>query len=259
MTNLVIRSRAYSSDLRKAACSIEQAAWNDLGYLNYTRAHYEHYATILEEFAEYQLCLVDEDRGYPVAVANCVPIACSGPDDLPPEGWDWLVERGLTAMSGTTANMLGALAISVPALYRSKGYARIMIQALLDLAHSKGLDGLVAPVRPSAKAKFPHVPIDDYITWTDDRGRPFDPWLRSHLAAGGKLIRPCKRSMVVSEHLGFWENWSKKTFDKTGDYEFEGALVPVHIDLERQYGCYEEPNVWVAYGTGGSSTPLASY
>ena len=128
-----------------------------------------------------------------------------------------------------------------------------MIQALLDLAAQKGLDGLVAPVRPSAKAKYPNVPIEDYITWTDERGRPFDPWLRSHLAAGGKLIGPCKRSMVVNEHLGFWENWSKQTFQTTGDYELDGALAPVHIDLERRNGRYEEPNVWVAYGVGPAS------
>ena len=253
MSNLVIRSRAESAELKRAACSIEQAAWNDLGYLNYTRPHYELYAGLLEEFADYQLCLVDEDRGYPVAVANCVPIACSGIKDLPPEGWDWLVERADGTRRGAKANMLGALAISVPALYRSKGYARLMIHALLDLAAQKGLDGLVAPVRPSAKAKYPNVPIEDYITWTDERGRPFDPWLRSHLAAGGKLIGPCKRSMVVNEHLGFWENWSKQTFQTTGDYELDGALAPVHIDLEHRNGRYEEPNVWVAYGVGLAS------
>ena len=252
MSNLVIRSRAYSSELRKAACSIEQAAWNDLGYLNYTRAHYELYTRLLEDYADYQLCLIDEDRGYPVAVANCVPISCSGTGDLPPEGWDWLVERAAGSDSRQRPNMLGALAISVPARHRSKGYARLMIQALLELAEAKDLDGLVAPVRPSAKAMHPHVPIDDYITWTDDRGRPYDPWLRSHLAAGGKLIGPCKRSMVVNEHLGFWENWSKQTFDHSGDYELEGALVPVHIDIERQHGRYEEPNVWVAYGLGNA-------
>ncbi len=249
MTHLVIRSRASSPHLKKAACSIEQAAWNDLGYLNYTRAHYELYGSLLEEFADYQLCLVDEVRGYPVAVANCVPIACSGPDDLPPEGWDWLVERGARSYSGKKPNMLGALAISVPSLYRSKGYARLMIRALLELAQAKGLDGLVAPVRPSAKAQHPRVSIDDYITWTDHHGRPYDPWLRSHLAAGGKIIGPCERSMVVNEHLCFWENWSNQTFDKSGDYELDGALVPVRIDLERQYGRYEEPNVWVAYNS----------
>ncbi|MGE5260826.1 MAG: hypothetical protein ACM3MH_08100 [Actinomycetota bacterium] len=57
--NLVIRSRADSPELQKAAAAIEHAAWSDLGFLNYTRAHYEHYGDLLEAYPEYQLCLVD--------------------------------------------------------------------------------------------------------------------------------------------------------------------------------------------------------
>lgn len=247
MSSLVIRTRADGADLKKAACSIEQASWNDLGYLNYTKAHYELYAKLLEDFADYQLCLVDEERGYPVAVANCVPVSCSGADDLPPEGWDRVVENAAECQLSGGANMLGALAISVPAIYRSKGYARIMIKALLDLAQREGLGGLIAPVRPSLKSQHPDVSIYDYITWTDDRGRSYDPWIRSHLASGGRLVRPCERSMVVHEHVGFWESWSKQKFETSGRYVLDGALVPVEIDLDRNYGRYEEPNVWVTY------------
>jgi hypothetical protein len=243
--HLVIRTRADSEELRKASLSIEQAAWSELGYLNFTRAHYELYANLLTEYSDYQLCLVDEDTNYPVAVANCVPIDCTGPDDLPPEGWDWVVETA--ARPKGRRQMLGALAISVPVIHRSKGYARMMIRALMELAEAKGLDGLVAPVRPSAKALHPWVSIDDYITWTDDRGRVFDPWVRSHLSSGGKLIGPCKRSMVVDEPLAFWETWSRQTYDRSGSYALDGALVPVDIDIERKVGRYEEPNVWVAY------------
>ncbi|MGB4865199.1 MAG: transferase [Hyphomicrobium sp.] len=245
--SLVIRTRADSPDLKKAACSIEQAAWSDLGYLNYTRSGYELYTRLLEDFADYQLCLVDEARGYPVAVANCVPIKCSGLDELPAEGWDWLVENAAECQINGSANMLGALAVSVPSIYRSMGYARIMIRALLELSQRKGLNGLVVPVRPSSKAQHPTVSIDEYITWTDQEGRPYDPWLRSHIYSGGKIVRPCERSMVVHEHIGFWENWSKRKFDCSGRYEVRGALVPVEIDLARNVGSYEEPNVWVAY------------
>ena len=201
---LVIRSRADSPEIKKAALSIEQAAWNELGYLNYTKAHYEYYSDLLDAYPEYQLCLVDEDTGYPVAVANSVPFACSDPDNLPPEGWDWVVESAARSR-GAQLNMLGALAISVPKVHRSKGYARLMIRSLIDLSKDKGLCGLVAPVRPSAKVEHPWVPIMDYIGWTDQRGRVYDPWLRSHLSAGGKLIGPCERSMVVHEHIAFWE------------------------------------------------------
>jgi GNAT superfamily N-acetyltransferase len=242
---LVIRTRADSDELRKAAMSIEQAAWSELGYLNYTRAHFELYADLLNKYADYQLCLVDEATNYPVAVANCVPVDCAGIDELPPEGWDWLVETA--ARPDRPHKMLGALAISVPAIHRSKGYARRMIHALLDLAAEKGLHGLIAPVRPSAKASHPWESIDDYVTWTDERGRIYDPWLRSHVSSGGRMIGPCKRSMVVHEPLAFWETWAGRTFDKSGDYTIDGALVPIHIDIEQRRGSYEEPNVWVAY------------
>jgi GNAT superfamily N-acetyltransferase len=244
--NLVIRSRAYSPELKKAASAIEQAAWNELGYLNYTRAHYEHYADLLNAYPDYQLCLVDEDTGYPVAAASSVPFACSGPDDLPPEGWDWVVETA-AATKGKKANILGALAISVPAVHRLKGYARRMVRALIDLAEENRLRGLVAPVRPSAKVRHPWVPIADYMAWTDDRGRPYDPWIRSHLSVGGRLVGPCERSMVVDEPIAFWENWSRQRFEASGDYTLEGAIAPVKIDLDRQMGTYEEPNVWVTY------------
>ena len=246
MARLAIRSRAESPELKKAASSIEQAAWIELGYLNYTRAHYEHYQDLLDEYPEFQLCLIDEETGYPVAVANSVPFACSGPDDLPAEGWDWLVETAARTKR-TQANMLGALAVSVPAVHRSKGYARVMIRSLLALAESKKLNGVVVPVRPTGKVRHPWVPIADYVTWKDDKGRHYDPWLRSHLASGGKIVGPCERSMTVHEPIGFWENWSKKRFEETRQYALKGGIAPVQIDVDRQTGTYEEPNVWMSY------------
>lgn len=251
MQSLVVQTRADSPALKKAANAIEQAAWNELGYLNYTRPHYELYGALLEQFSDYQLCLVDEERGYPVAVANCVPLSCDA-DELPPEGWDWVVERAASRKPGEAANMLGALAISVPAIYRAKGYARIMINELLALASRRGLDGLVAPVRPSLKARYPRVAIEDYITWADDRGRAYDPWIRSHLAAGATLVGPCRRSMVVEEPVGFWENWTGQRFERSGAYDVAGGLVPVEIDLDKARGRYQEPNVWMTYRAGSA-------
>lgn len=251
MQQLSLKTRADGASLQRAAAAIEQSAWNELGYLNYTRPHYEHYAKLLEDYADFQLCLIDDERGYPVAVANCVPLKCD-PNDLPPEGWDWIVERAATRKPGEAPNTLGALAISVPAVYRSRGLARIMIGELLALAERRGFSGVVAPVRPSLKARHARVTIEDYITWTDDRGRAYDPWIRSHLAAGARMVGPCRRSMVVDEPVGFWENWTGQRFERSGAYDVAGALVPVEIDIERQAGRYEEPNVWMTYDVSGA-------
>ena len=247
MNVLGVRTRAFSEDLRRAAVEVEDACWGNLGYLNYTAAHREYYDGILDTYADLQLCLVDRETDRPVALANCVPAIWNGdPTELPAEGWDWLVESGIGSRAGK-ANVLGALAISVPSIHRGKGYATRMIQELCGLTRRLGFDALVAPVRPTAKCGYPHVPIGEYIGWRDERGRFFDPWLRAHLSQGGKLVGPCERSMVVEEHVAFWETWAGRRFERSGDYVVDGALVPVTIDLERQVGRYEEPNVWVTY------------
>lgn len=243
---LSVRTRADGPAFRRAAQAVEQAAWNDLGFLNYTRSHYEYYGALLAHFEDFQLCLIDERTGYPVAVANCVPIKCDDVEKLPREGWDWAVAHAAMRL-GEGANTLCALAVSVPALHRKKGYARVLIQALNDLAREKGLVGPVVPVRPSSKAQHPHVSIEDYLTWTDPQGRPFDPWIRSHVACGARLVKPCQRSMVVEEPLAFWETWANRSFDESGEYVMPGALAPVSINLETGIGRYEEPNVWVSY------------
>jgi hypothetical protein len=247
MNGLVVRSRAFSDELKQAAMAVEDATWSKLGYLNYTQAHRKYYDFILDEFADLQLCLVHVESERPVALANCVPFPCDRDlEDLPEEGWDWLVETGATRRN-ERANILGALAVTVPEAERGKGYAIRMIQAVHEQCDRLGLDGVVVPVRPTMKCEYPHVPIAEYVAWKGSDGRPFDPWLRSHLSQGGRVIKPCERSMVVEEHVAFWETWAGRHFETSGDYVVEGALVPVSIDLERQVGRYEEPNVWVAY------------
>lgn len=249
MQELVVRSRAYSDDLKRAAIAVEDATWSKLGYLNYTQAHQQYYEYILEEFSDLQLCLVDVATELPVALANCVPIPLPGDfDDLPAEGWDWLVETGATRRS-ERANVLGALAVSVPPVHRGKGYAVRMIQAVHEQCERHRFEAVIVPVRPTVKCDYPFVPMDEYIGWKDETGRVFDPWLRSHVSQGARVVGACDRSMVVKEHVAFWETWAGRRFETSGSYVLDGALAPVSIDIDRQVGLYEEPNVWVAYAS----------
>lgn len=245
MSRYAVKTRADSPELRKAAMAIEQAAWGALGFLNFTRAHFLHYQELLEEHADCQLVMVDETTGYPVAVGNCVPLACDF-NNLPPEGWDWIVETAANDRA-RPRNAIGALAISVPGIHRSKGLARRMIEEFHALAVRKSLDGVIAPVRPSAKHLHPFISIDEYVGWQDDKGRLFDPWLRSHAAAGGRIIKPASRSMIVEEPVAFWEMWTGRPFEQSGSYAIDGALAPVAIDVDERVGRYVEPNVWFAY------------
>lgn len=243
---LSVLPRSHSSDLRSMAIALEDEVWAGLGFLSYTDAHQKHYEELLDDHADLQLCLVDDDTGVPVALANCVPANWDLTTPLPDEGWDWLVEEGGRG-SRSAYGVLGALAISVPARHRGKGHAQRLIRELRDLADRRGGGTLIAPVRPSSKWMHPVASMHDYIGWKDAGGRCYDPWLRSHLGQDGRLLGVCGSSMVVRQHVAFWETWSGMQFEKSGSYAVEGGLVPVEIDLEMEIGTYIEPNVWVAY------------
>jgi hypothetical protein len=245
MEKYLIKSRGDSAELARAAAAIEQVAWKELGFLNYTRSQ-RYYETLLEHFADFQLCLVDAATGYVVAASNSVPLYLEDTDALPQGGWDWVVEQAYHSRD-LAPNVMAGLTMSVPGVHRSQGFARIMIGAMKMLAVSRGLLGPVMPVRPSLKKQHPHVPMAEYLGWTDDQGRPYDPWLRSHMSMGGRLIGPCETSMVVEEPIGFWEAWTNRRYPESGAFEVEGGLVPVHIDVARGIGQYSEPNVWFRY------------
>lgn len=239
-----IRTRAEDPALARAAGVVEQAAWINLGFLNFTRAHFNYYDALLEHFADYQLCAVSDTTGYVVAAANCVPFFWDG-DELPAEGWDWIVETAYKTRD-RAPNTLGGLAVSVPTVHRSTGLAQLMIKSMRDLAIRHGLRGPVIPVRPSRKNLHPNIAISEYIAWQDERGRVYDPWVRSHISMGGRIVGIAERSMVIEEPIGFWETWAGRRVDDDR-LEIAGGLVPVEVDRQRGTGRYAEPNIWFSY------------
>ncbi|WP_082652509.1 transferase [Aureimonas sp. AU12] len=243
---LAVRARSSDAGLKTRAEAVEADVWAPLGFLGATEAHSRHYDRLLGEYEDLQLCLVDETNDELLALANCIPARWDKISDLPNEGWDWLVESGGRRF-GATGNVLGALAISVPPGQRGQGHAQRMLREMKGLCGRYGFEALIAPVRPSAKCHHVHEPMADYIARIDPLGRCFDPWLRSHYQAGARLLGVCARSMVVDQHVAFWETWAGRPFETSGLHAIDGALAPVRIDLESGFGLYEEPNVWVAY------------
>jgi hypothetical protein len=246
MEQFIIKSRADSVELARSAAVAEQVAWQELGFLNFTRSQAQ-YEALLEFHAGFQLCLVNVETGYVVAAANCVPLYLDEIETLESNGWDWVVERAYETRYHCH-NVLAGLAVSVPRIHMSQGFARIMIGAMKAMAEFRGLIGPIIPVRPSLKNRHPDVPIKDYLNWVDALGRPYDPWLRTHISMGGTVVGPCEQSMVVEEPIGFWEAWTDRRYDQSGAFAFAGGLVPVEIDMAKGIGRYSEPNVWFRYG-----------
>ncbi len=76
-------------------------------------------------------------------------------------------------------------------------------------------------------------------------GSSSNPWLRVHANLGAKVLCIAPRSMMITGRIFDWEEWTGMSFPHSGKYVVPGALQPVVMDLGRDLGTYEEPNVWM--------------
>lgn len=218
-------------------------AYTDLDWMDvYTR------------WPEFQFALLDAD-GALLAGGNAAPLAYTGAlADLPDEGWDWALHTAATqAGAGTTPTLLCALSITVAATAQGRGLSGVMVRTMRELAAAAGLTHLIAPVRPTLKPRYPLIPIQTYMHWTAVEGLPFDPWLRTHVRAGGVIVKACPRSMSLQGTVEGWEQWTGLAMPGSGHYVVPELLAPLQVNRDADRGLYIEPNVWVAHAlhTGG--------
>ena len=186
-----------------------------------------------------------------VAGCNASPLAWDGTDDGLPDGWDDQFRRAIDGLlAGTPPDTLGALQIVVRPDVQGSGYSSVMLAAMRANAAAHGFRALIACVRPSRKVEHPHVPIEDYMNWAREDGLPADPWLRVHVRAGGRIVRPSPSSMTIEGTVGEWREWTGLELATSGPYVPAGAAAPVEIDVEADRGVYHDPNVWVVHDLG---------
>jgi hypothetical protein len=141
---------------------------------------------------------------------------------------------------------LMAIAISVAPEHKGRQLSSRMIGTFTENARAAGLDqGVIAPVRPTWKERYPLIPIEAYADWRRPDGTHFDPWLRIHELVGGEIVAPAPESMTIRGTSAEWEEWTGMPFPGDGSYVFPGCLAPVtFVD---GVGTHVEPNVWVLH------------
>lgn len=164
-----------------------------------------------------------------------------------PDGIDGALEGGFRAtQAGVEHDTLCALAAEVRPDRQGTGLSGEVIKAMRDLARRNGLErGIIAPVRPSWKERYPLAPIERYAAWVREDGLPFDPWMRVHARIGGLVLKPEPHSLRITGTVANWSEWVDMKFPESGLYVFPRGLAPVEIDLEDDVGRYWEPNVWM--------------
>lgn len=172
-------------------------------------------AEMLERFAEDTLLLLED--GELVAVGNSRRL--TAPDVLPDTGWDWAVQA-----EGTGPDRC-ALMVTVHRDHQRRGHSQRLLRAYVERTEGR----LIIPVRPPSKQ--PDQPIEAVLA--DPMA---DPWLRTHLKLGARILGPCHHSMTLKAPWADWERWGPA-----------GLIAPVVRDGDQ--GVYVEPNVWVEHPT----------
>ena len=182
-----------------------------------------------------------------VARARSLPVRWDGTLADLPAGIDGAIARGFDEGGAT---VLCALLIAVSASAQGRGLSRVALEGMIGIARRHGLGGLIAPVRPSWKERYPLTAIDRYAAWRRDDGLLFDPWMRVHERLGGEILKPEPRSLRITGTVAEWESWTEMPFPESGSYVFPRGLAPLSVDREADVGRYWEPNVWMRHEAG---------
>lgn len=203
---------------------------------------------VVEEFPEY--CIAAIGDGEVIGGGFMVPFAATvaGRDDFPARGWDevllWAFDDHRCGREPTAVSCID---VTVARNHRGRGISVRLLAAMREAVHRKGIQSLIAPVRPSEKHRHPRMSMEEYVALRRDDGLPVDPWLRVHIRAGGKVMGIAPVSMTTSASIAQWREWTGLPFDRDGWIDVPDALAPVHCDRAGDRAVYVEPNVWVQH------------
>lgn len=227
--------------------NIAEASWPQ--FMLHDPVAGENWHELFGRFADYQFAMLDTETNRMAAMGNSLPFHWDQPiEELPEGGWDWVFLKAIEDYKNSIEpNIQSAIQVAIHPDYQGQGLSTKMVQTMRSIGKSKGFMNLVAPVRPSQKSQYPLISIDDYITWTNDDGLPFDAWLRVHARLGAKIIKPCHEAMKISGTTAVWAEWTGMKFPQSGTYLIPGALNPMEMNVEIDEGVYIEPNVWMQH------------
>lgn len=230
-------------ELAEQILLLNRAAWPKF----LLHANTLHWNSLYTTFTEFQLVLCDL-YGNVIAVGHTIPLVWDGNPASLPMNFDDLLERAIIChQRGHNATTLSALGAVVAPSHRRQGLSGAILREMIKLATQRRLNDLIAPVRPTMKDQYPLIPIERYVEWKRPDGSPFDFWLRVHWRLGGVQLQVAPEAMRVQGSVAEWEEWTGMEFPESGRYVVPGALQPVSIDRDKDYGLYCDPNVWVRH------------
>lgn len=215
------------------ALDVERAVWAPF--------HYEAEGAPDWDYDQ-DLWVVAVRDGRIVATADGCRASWDGrPEHLPASWTDVLRDAPLAARSRWGS----ALGTSILPEARGERLGERMLAALAERARLLNMHGMLAPVRPAARAQYPHMPISSFARMRLSDGRHVDPWLRAHEQTGARIIGWAERSMAVHGPHEAWERWVGYPLPTEGRLLIDGAAG--WLRLTEGVGHLSEDSVWVLH------------
>jgi GNAT superfamily N-acetyltransferase len=193
-------------------------------------------------FPQLQVAAVSRD-GAVIGAVNGVPVDWRPGRAELPSGYDSVLVGAAAAERSLPCLCL--LSVSVAPNHRRQGVAQLLIRSALRRASREG-GVVIIPLRPTGKADHPLIPIERYAECVDEWGRARDPWIRTHLRLGARVLGFAPRSLVVRAPLDRWRECPGFIWIAQDRFLVDGALNPIRL-VEPQVAEYAEPNVWIGY------------
>ena len=155
------------------------------------------------------------------------------------------------------SNCIVLLAMLIQQEYRGCGIPVRFIDHLKKVAATNGYNCLISPFRPNGYGRYKEQSrqahsaelFSKYCYEKNGEGLPVDPWLRTLVQNGMKMLKPEPCSMQVTRSLRTFDNF-RKTFDperwyQTSEQAWECGETPTwYTDLSAKTATSVEPNMW---------------
>jgi len=245
MAELEVVTTADRPDLDDQAETAFRPGWPE--FIFHDPITSKHIGRVATYFPHYDVLLLD--RGEVVAGGWGVPLRWDETiGDLPDGGYDGALVSAVTGHENSVpADTLCVMAAAVRADRQGAGLAGKTLTVLRERAIGASLRRVIAPVRPSLKARYPLTAMENFARWTRSDGLHLDPWVRTHQRLGATILAPAPRSMTITGTVTDWEQWASMAFPETGQYVVPEALDLVTIDREQDRGTYHETNLWMRH------------
>lgn len=236
-------------DLTEQVQILNNTAWPK--FVNGEKVMRSYWGFIEDKFPDHQLLVIVDDKV--VAFINAAAFLFDQPNNEINDGG---IYWGLNKIShdfykGNPSNTMMALQAIVNPDFKGCGLSYVCVKEMLKLAQRKNYSRLVIPLRPSMKNNYPLISTTEYMKWENEKGEPYDPWLRVHKNLGAQLVKKCK-GITVSADKQQWEQWTGLKFHSKGKYIVPGGLNTIQFEGDKEPITYTQENVWAIHTIKGN-------